>query len=461
MIHPHSWRKPRQMGRCLAGAVLAMALSPSAVAAQSDTTAAALTVYEAVRLAMADYPTVTASALRVTEARAAVGEATAARYPAVALAGSVVRYDEPMLVTPIHGFAPDLLPPFDETLIQGGATFTYTLYDGGARGSRVGQARAGAAAASAGHAVAQQALVARVVNAFATVLTQRQVLDATDRRLAALRAEHSRAKRRVAAGRGAALEVFRAEAAIAAAEAARVRVFAALDLGVLELARLTGWAPQRISGSTLSGVVIADRGLPSRELLVGRALESNPALAQTRQEFLAAEAGVAVAQGAWLPDIKLFGAYIDRGSANFDFDGEWSAGAALTYPLFTGGGRSSRVKRAEASRGVSAEQVRLAELRIAEEVDRAVAQVAEVQARAEALRRAEVSLEEVARIELLALEAGAGTQTDYLRAEADLLAIRAEVAGASYGEVVAQAELARTTGALTPDWVATNVESTP
>jgi outer membrane protein TolC len=119
------------------------------------------------------------------------------------------------------------------------------------------------------------------------------------------------------------------------------------------------------------------------------------------------------------------------------------------------------VKRAEASRGVSAEQVRLAELRIAEEVDRAVAQVAEVRARAEALRLAEVSLEEVARIELLALEAGAGTQTDYLRAEADLLAIRAELAGASYGEVVAQAELARTTGALTPDWVATNVESTP
>ncbi|HMU61549.1 MAG TPA: TolC family protein [Gemmatimonadales bacterium] len=440
---------------------MATALSPSTAPAQSDTTAAPLTLHEAVRLAIADYPTVAAAALRVVEADAAVGEATAARYPAVALAGSVVRYDEPMLVTPIHGFAPDLLPPFDETLIQGGATFTYTLYDGGARGSRVGQARAGAAAASAGHAMAQQALVARVVNAFATVLTQRQVLGATDRMLAALRAEGSRAMQRVAAGRGAELEVFRADASIAAAEAARVRVSAALDLGVLELSRLTGWSAQRIRGGALAEIAVSDQGLPTRELLVGRALEANPALAQTRQEFRAAEAGVAVARGAWLPDIKLFGAYIDRGSANTDFDGEWSAGATLTYPLFTGGGRSSRVKRAEAWRGVSAEQVRLAELRIAEEVDRAVAQVAEVQARAEALRRSEVSLEEVARIELLALEAGAGTQTDYLRAEADLLAVRAEVAGAYYGEVVALAELARTTGALTPDWVATNVESTP
>lgn len=456
-----SWREPGWLALRSTAVILLLTFRPALARAQADSSQGPLTLMEAIRLAVADYPTVAASAMKVTEANAIVGEATARRYPEVALTGSVVRYEEPMLVTPIHGFTPALIPPFDETLIQGGATLTYTLYDGGARGSRIGQAKAGAAAASAGQQVAQQALVARVVAAFANVLTHRQVLAATDVRLVALRAERQRAVDRVAVGRGADLEVLRADASIAEAEATRIRVAAARELAELELARLTGWSVDRVRGGELVDVHSADQALPSREQLVASALATNPALAQSRQEFQAAEAGVSVARGAWLPDIKLVGAYIDRGSANDAFEGEWSAGAFLTYPLFTGGGRSNRVQRAEASRGASAEQVRLAELQVGEEVDRAVARVTELRARAEALQKAEASLVEVTRIERLALEVGAGTQTDYLKAEADLLATRAELAGAHYGQVIAQAELARATGQLSLGWVTANVETTP
>jgi outer membrane protein TolC len=62
-------------------------------------------------------------------------------------------------------------------------------------------------------------------------------------------------------------------------------------------------------------------------------------------------------------------------------------------------------------------------------------------------------LTEVSRIERLALEAGEGTQTDFLRAEADLRRARAELVQAEYGQVLAIIELARATGDLSPAWL--------
>ncbi len=461
MITSHPLARSR---RAISGSVvflLATVLLPSAAGAQADSSGASLSLGEAVRHAVGYHPSVTASTLAVAEAHAAVDEETAARLPAVMLGGSAIRYQEPMLVTPIHGLTPGLVPPFDETLIQGGATLSYTLFDGGARGSRVRQARSRAEGASAGLSVAEQALVARVVAAYANVLTQRQVVVATDRRLEALRAERTRADQRVAAGRGAELEILRADASLAEAEAARVRVAAAREVGERDLARLTGWSPERVRGGTLVQVATVDEELGPRDLLVARAMESNPVLTQARQQQRTAEAGVAVVRGARLPDLKLIGAYFDRGSASGDFKAEWNAGVQLSFPLFTGGALSSRVRRAEAALGAAAERVRLAELGVSEEIDVALARVEEVRARVEALRRAEASLAEVARIEKLALEAGAGTQTDYLKAEADLLSVSADLAAAKNGQVVARVELARAAGDLTPAWVAEYLESRP
>lgn len=64
-------------------------------------------------------------------------------------------------------------------------------------------------------------------------------------------------------------------------------------------------------------------------------------------------------------------------------------------------------------------------------------------------------------MEKLRLDTGAGTQTDYLRAEADLLSARAELAAARHTVIGARVELARATGALTLDWLRQNLESNP
>jgi outer membrane protein TolC len=68
---------------------------------------------------------------------------------------------------------------------------------------------------------------------------------------------------------------------------------------------------------------------------------------------------------------------------------------------------------------------------------------------------------EVARIEKLSLDVGSGTQTDYLSAEADLLAARANLVNARYREIVTRVDLARITGQLSLEWLAQNLESRP
>jgi len=98
---------------------------------------------------------------------------------------------------------------------------------------------------------------------------------------------------------------------------------------------------------------------------------------------------------------------------------------------------------------------------VGQDLDRARAGVAEAHARVASLERAVASFVEVARIEHVALTAGSGTQTDYLRAEADLLSARANLVEARHREIGARVELARVTGALEIDWLNANLEARP
>jgi outer membrane protein TolC len=58
----------------------------------------------------------------------------------------------------------------------------------------------------------------------------------------------------------------------------------------------------------------------------------------------------------------------------------------------------------------------------------------------------------------VALEIGAGVQTDFLAAQADLLAARAGLARARHAEMAAHIEVARLLGMLDEDWIRTNLE---
>lgn len=416
-----------------------------------------LPLADAVDRALTRFPAVEASRARREEAERALDEARFNRRAKGRLTASATQYEEPMVVTPIHGFGPGLFPEFDETLGQATLTVSYTLFDGGADAARIRSATSQSEAAGAALGAAEQVLARRVAAAYLTALGQRQVLEAHDLRLQALKAELLRVEQRFEAGRAARVEILRAEAALANAEAERVRLAASVDNSERELARLLDMPVEETRSDRLVAVELSDPQTPPREALAIEGIAASPAVARARAQVAAAEAQVALARAVARPELRAVGNYNEWTSSQGDFTGEWNAGLQLTVPLFDLGVTRSRIARAEASRRAAEEQVRLAEVQVREEVDRAAAAAEEARARTASLAKAVERFAEVVRVQKLLLDEGAGTQTDYLNAEADLLAARASLADARHAAVLARVDLARAAGRLTPDWLRQNL----
>lgn len=438
-----------------AGALARPVQTPARAAADT-----ALALDAAVQRALAHFPSLAAARAQSAEADAAAGEAAAARFPSLRVGASATRFEEAMLVSPIHGFTPGTTPPFDDALVQSQTTLSYTLFDGGARGGRIRRAREQAEAADASRAGTEQALLARVVATYLGVLGDRQVLDAHDRRLAALREELGAVRRRFDAGRAARVEILRVEAAIATAEAERVRLAYSLEIVQRDLARLTAMERDAVRAERLIPVALTDTTLPPRDAQEAQVRETNAVVQEARRAAAAADAAVGVARGARWPELRVVGTYLTYGDGDLEGTGEWNAGVQLQLPLFTGGAVVRGIDRAEAARRAAHARARLAELEAMQGLDRARSALEEARARAASLDLARRRSAEVARIERLRLETGVGTQVDYLNAEAELLAAQAAWVEAYHRTIAARVDLARVTGDLTPDWLAANLENT-
>ncbi len=452
--------------RCFTILVTILLAATQGVGSASREVAAAtrITLADAVALALGQYPGIGLARAKSDEAHAAIREAFAAWLPTLQLGATAMWYEKPMLVFPLHGLDPLSLvtpgqgPQFDRALVQGALTLDYTLFDAG-RNAKVRRARYQAAAADAGLNASQQAVALRVINAYLGVLAKRETLAAHDRRLESLESELSRAHKLRDVGRAADVEVLRVEAALSTAQADRVHLFTELDTAERELARLIDIPYEQIQTDELSWVAQADTTVMARDSALAMARGSSPNLTQASRQADAAQAGRTAARGTMWPVLRATSAYVDRGASPGVYKAEWNAGLVLAYPLFTGGAVRSAIARADAAAIGAQEQLRLAQLQLAEDIDRALGAVRESRARVRSLDDAVSRFTEVVRIEKLSLETGARTQTDYLRAEADLLSARAGLAEARRGEIAARAELARVTGQLSSHWIANSLEN--
>ena len=431
-----------------------------------------LTLDAAVRGALSQYPTVAVARAAQSRARADVRETGAQQLPRVTLDGSATRYQLPALIYPLHGFpgpttpAPGGNPVFDRTLFQGSALLSWTFYDFGARSGRTRATRELAGAADAALGAAEQTLVARTAGAYLRVLSARQVLAAQDQRIAAISAESERTRRLLAEGKIARIELLRADATLARASAERSAIAGQLDVVEHDLSQLTAQPWERLTRGALAAVALRDSGdaeplRAERAALVQHAAETSPELLEVRRRAAAGRAGVAAARATRLPELRASAGIVDRASSSSEFRAEWQAGIGVSYPLYTGGQRGGAIARAEADARGAAEQLRLAEFSVAQNVDRAIAVVIEAHARVLALRTASVSSDTVAAIERTALDIGSGIQINYLEALAFALQARSQLIEARHTEIAARIELARVTGDLSPAWLATHLESVP
>jgi outer membrane protein len=414
-----------------------------------------VTLEEAVSAALLRHPSVAVSAAGVGRAEAGAREVQASLLPALSLEASLTRFQEPMVVAPLHGFDPRFPPVFDRTLGQGALTAAYSLVDL-ERGARVRRSDAAVAVAEAVAAHARDALIAEVVRRYGAVHTSRQQAAAHESRVTAVEQERSRARRLLEEGRVPRIALLRAEAALSAAQAELQSATSAVAVNEGELARIMVAEASLVSTSLLEEVAVRGE-LPTRA--AAHALAANAEVQRLRAQVRYAEAGIAEADAQWWPRVHLGARYVRYGSGAGDAGGEWQAGVQLSQRVFSGGSRPAAASRARWEVRSAQAELALAELRVAEGVDRALEQVVATGARTAAWRAAVEQLDEVTRIERLALDTGAGVQTDYLSAEADLLRARAALAESLNAELLARVELARVTGELSPTWINEHVES--
>ncbi|MDX1675478.1 MAG: TolC family protein [Longimicrobiales bacterium] len=444
----------------LAPLLLCAVLLPSLLSAQVGSEAGS-TPTDTVRLSLGDvlesalrtHPTVAGAEAHRRASAAWVAEARSAWLPTVAASALARRHQEPMVVAPLHGFSLQSPPAFDETLYQGHASVDYALFDG-ARAARVRAASAVESSLEAGVAVAREAVLAEVTSAYLGAMTARDVLRAQRLRVTALEEEGERAALLFREGRAPRLAVLRAEAALSRARAEREAAVEELALALRRLARVSGLEDARVRDATLVALAPDDGPPPPRAALVDRARAvDNPALARAADRVAATESRVSAAKSSFLPRVSLTGRYSAFGAPSVDFTGEWQAGVQLSYPLFTGGARVAAVERARADAEAARAERQLVERRLVDAVDAGLSAYRTARARTEALEAAVTQGEEVARIEALALASGAGVQTDYLRAEAELAEVRSALAQARHAAVEARVGLARATGTLTMEWL--------
>ena len=172
----------------------------------------------------------------------------------------------------------------------------------------------------------------------------------------------------------------------------------------------------------------------------------------------AARARLDQARASRLPSLKAAAGLLNFGSGQGEYVTEWQAGLKVSWPLFTGGARTAAIQRAEADLRVAEGELAQARLGVAAELDAADAAWREAVARADALAASVTQWEEVARVEALSLENGAGVQQDYLRAQAALFQARAGHARARFDMILALVGRARAQGVLDRAWMATALE---
>jgi outer membrane protein TolC len=423
-------------------------------------TSGTLSLQEAVGYSLDVYPTVLQAQAESRQAHATAGEQTADWFPKLSLSGSAVRYEEQMLVTPIHGFRPDVIPPFDATLYQGALSLQFKVFDGFGRSARISSAKAGARAADSRISAARQELMVRTATAYLGTLTAGEMLRAHVHRREALVSERERIRTVRGAGKAADVEMLRIEAALASAEAEKVRLEDVLNVAERQLARLTGLDPERCRYANLAATSLRAPMEGDRAALLELARAGNPEIHAARAQLQAAQSGTKAARSARWPALRLVGNYLGFASPEVDVVAEWNAGLYLTWPIFTGGATNKSIDRADASYEAARHQEREIELQIERALDVALAETHDAQSRVASLQVAADSYTEVARIEKLLLESGTGTQTDFLDAQADLLSARAGLAEAKNTYVLATLKLARCIGRLSPEWIAQHLEYT-
>ena len=422
----------------------------AAAAAGASCVAAAETLEDAWKLAIARDKALAAAGSDVEGARAAERAARGARWPSLdANAGYTRLNASPAFDLSTSTFAFRSGPIFkDDQYTSGSVQMKLPLYAGGAISAGIDAARHAVVGASEDQETTMAALKLDVAEAYVGVLRARSSLRAAESSVTSLSAHASDVEVMVQRESVPRADLLAARVTLANAEQARVRAANSVEIAYAVYNRRLGESLSRAPelsdhlpvDATLSATAVDDlikRALDSRNELKGLAARADALASQSAAEI-----------GKTRPQLALTGGYTHFDNQFLDRQNLSMVGVGVTWNLFDGG--QARNKAAALRSASQAAQNRLQDLRSAIELEvrQAWLDVREAQARVKASREAVAQADENVRMSRELYGAGLATNTQVL--DAVTLQINAvnNRDNATLDESLSEVRLERAVGAL-------------
>ncbi|MBI2261914.1 MAG: TolC family outer membrane protein [Caulobacterales bacterium] len=337
---------------------------------------------------------------------------------------------------------------FDGDSASASIGLSQTLWSGGRIGHGITAAEADILAGRENLRDIEQTVLASVIQAYADVIRDTEILRIRQANLGVLQRQLEEASARFEVGEITRTDVAQSEARLAQSEADLANAQAQLSVSRASYAAVVGQSPGDLAPMPVLPGVPTDF-----DAALDVAMQDNPGVRAAAYTLRSAEANAAAAKAEYMPSARLTASY---GGSNADFDRigdiadttRLTAGATISVPLFTGGLNSSRV--AQALERANAAQINVEGERrtTLQSVSSAYAQAlsarSSLEAGTEAVRAATVAAEGVRQ----EAQVGLRTTLDVLNQELELRNAEVTLASARRNEYVAQANLLAAMGRL-------------
>jgi outer membrane protein TolC len=420
-----------------------------------------MSLKDAVRLALAKNPSVTASTATEKAAESRIAEARGGSLPKVNYSESWGRSDNPVFVFSSllteHQFGeqnfqvgplnrPDFLNNF-----QSQVTADQTLYDAGQTKRAVRSAELGKGFTREDGRRIRMEVIAGVIRCYYDALLSTEQLNAAGQAMRSATADLERAQSVRGAGMSTDVDVLSIRVHLASVREQQIRRTADLDVARAALNDAIGLALDTARPLTTG---LTPLNLPAGLLAdyERNALSERPEARQVKLATSLAENQAATARSSLLPQVGAHAAFeadrqrfYDRGGVN------WLVSIGLRWNLFNGFSDKARIEesRFELSRSEAEQERAGSAIRL--QVRRAYADLRAANQRIEVARASVAEAEESLRITQNRYEAGMSNVTDLLRTETALLEARTRHLSAIHDQRIAAAALELAAGTLSAD----------
>jgi len=406
-----------------------------------------LSIEEAIRIVVANHPSIAQAAAMADASGARVQESRSAYYPTVEAEASYL-YLQPIVDLAFPGLGDFMLFPANNYDAHVGVR--QLVYDFGKTSTSVEVGEARERSARRGVDELKTGLAYQTVQSFYSILLLQRSIAVENHELVTLNQHLVVNQKRLDAGTGTDFEILTTQVRIAAAETRKIDLQNSLDKQQIALRRLLGISP------STPLAIHGDFGMRREQLefdkLVNQALSQRAEYRRAREEETAASLQQHLAGIADLPTVNLSASYGLKNGYLPNLDalrGNWTAGVQVQVPIYAGG-RTGHKEEEEAAT-VRAAQARLTDLerQIQSEVRDAVA---DVQAASQKVKASELQVrqaEDALSIARKRYDAGTVSNLDVLDAETSLAQTNLLQLRAEYAYVISRYALDRAIGTQT------------